>query len=115
MMKMEDLHMVDLGTMDLPKILSMFCTIIGTRDLLPQHLTRLESLFRTTLYTKRVPIWMFMFGFSKRPLMQMEKKTMHISIVLFYIMANNFKDKAKDSLLVTFFQVDLQPCVSPWR
>jgi hypothetical protein len=38
-MKMEELHMVDLGIMDLPKILSMFCTIIGTWDLLPQHLT----------------------------------------------------------------------------
>lgn len=30
------------------------------------------------------------------------------SIVLFYIMANNFKDKAKDSLLVSFFQASLQ-------
>jgi hypothetical protein len=41
--------------------------------------------------------------------MQMGKKTMQISIILFYIMANYFKDKAKDSLLVTFFQAGLQP------
>jgi hypothetical protein len=108
MMKMEDLHVVDLGTMDLPKVLGMFCILIGTWDLLPQHLTQFESLF-CTLYTKRVLIQMLMFGFSERPLMQMEKKTMQISIVLFYTMANSLKDKANDSLLVTFFRVGLQP------
>jgi hypothetical protein len=80
------------------KVFSMFCTLIGMWDLLPQHLTRFERLFHT-LYTKRVPIRMFMFGFSERSLMQMEKKTMQISIVLFYIISNSLKDKAKNILL----------------
>jgi hypothetical protein len=55
-----------------------------------------------------------MFRFSKRPLMQMEKKTMQISIILFYIIANSLEDKTKDSLLLTFFQANLQPylCVA---
>ncbi len=55
MMKMEDFHVVDLGTMDLPKVLNMFCTLIGMWDLLPQHLTWFESVFHT-LYTKKVQI-----------------------------------------------------------
>jgi hypothetical protein len=38
--------------MDLPKILSMFCTIIGTWDLLPQHLTWFESFFIYPIYKK---------------------------------------------------------------